>query len=716
MNKSTNISEFLVAVPEFELVSAVVSVLSDTSANTDVDDLDLGSPTVGTSISTAILDRALARVGHNAVWKTGAEYEFPCCIALNSGGYAVALGVVDEQIILREPGPRKTNRLVRLADFEALCTKNWFQVLPAEDYLLEQYSGRSAEGHWFWSKLLSDKRRFAEIVVASLFANMLAVATSLFALQVYDRVIPAQAEATLWVLASGVGIGILFEALLRLSRAQLIDRMGRNADLDITSDLFSRVLGMRLDKRPGSAGSVAYSVREFSAVKEFFTTAAVSAAADLPFVFIFLALTYAIAGQVAYVIGVGALIIMLPNLLLGARMSRLSEEALGGLSSASRLLTEVSYGLETVKTTSSESYFKKQWEEIVALNAWKTTEQRRLGAFLTYWATAIQQATYVLSVTAGVYLVFAGEMTTGAIISVGILSTRTLSPITQISQILSRWQNMKSSLASLDRVANAPQDREPDRQYIRKPVVSGELKFKNVKFFHPEATKPTLDLGSLIIPQGSRLVLLGPNGSGKSTFLRLTSGLFQPEQGELLLDGLDYRQIDPTDMRRNIGYLPQDVQLFRGSIRDNLQSYRSDVDDAQMIEALNFSGLGDFINSHPKGLDLQIHDGGSGLSVGQRQSIGLARLFLQNPKIVLLDEPTAALDQRSEALLVNRIGNWIGDKTCIVATHRLQILSIMSHIAVLQEGRIAIKGPRDEVLKRISVEPSQKQSQNETVG
>lgn len=686
------------------LQDALSALLKLHSLDLDADQLREGLPAAGEDLPEDLLERTVKRIGYRLVWQDRPAIEalnFPCCVLLQGGGYAIALAGNSETYTLMDP--RRFDASIELSreNFQAVFAGRSFEVLPAVETLLIRHSSGPTHTHWFWGRLFLQKRSLFNVIGASLFANILAVVTSLFALQVYDRVIPAQSEATLWVLASGVGLAIFFEAVLRISRARLVDHVGKEAEIEITSELFERVISMKIDKRPASPGAIVYMVREFSAVKEFFTNVAVGVVADLPFAVIFLLLIYGIAGHVVWIILAGAILIVLPNIALQSRMSKLSQEAQGGMSSASRLLTEASYGLEALRTTRSEPMFQKQWEEIIALNAIKTTEQRSLRAFLTYWAMAIQQATYVFAVIACVYMVFSGGLSTGAIIAIGILTTRTLSPISQLSQALSSWQNMRTALTSLETVVNSQQERTGDRSYLRRPKLSGNINFQRLRYAHQGAKHMSLDIENLEIPAGQRLAILGANGSGKSTFLRLAAGIYQPTEGEVLIGNLDIRQVDPTDLRRNIGYLPQETKMFRGTLRDNLSSGRLGYTDDQLLESLAFGGLGDFVRRHPDGLDLQISDGGEGLSVGQRQSIGLARLFLQDPSIVILDEPTSALDSNLENTLVPRIGKWIGERTCIIATHRPLILSEMTHVAVLQQGRVVLAGKRDDVLRKI---------------
>lgn len=687
------------------LLGASVTYMRFLSIDIDADQFVSGLPIDGGILPEPALERAVGRLDMVLRWKTHRKVkanDLPCCARLKNGEFVVLTSIKDDVFLMLDPSNDGSVRELSVALFRSDYAGQIFNIFPSVARLQKQHSVVDIRGHWFWNRLFTQRTRLLDIVVSSLFANILAITVSLFALQVYDRVLPGQSEATLWVLAGGAFIAISFEALLRVSRARLIDIMGKEAEIEITRDIFSRFVGMKLGSRPAPPGSLIHMVREFSAVKEFFSTAAVGVVADLPFVFIFLGLIYGIAGNVVWVVVVGALLTILPSLLLRGKMAQLSKETMGGMSSASRLLTEAAYGAETMKLSRGEVHFQKQWEDIVSLNAAKTTEQRTLTAFLTHWATSMQQMTYVSAVIAGVYMVFAKEFTMGAIIAVSILSTRTLSPITQLSQVLSRWQNMKTALDGLDTVMASEQERHSDRQYLRRPRLQGGIKAQKVKYSHPGSKLVGLDVDGLGLEPGTRLGLLGENGSGKSTLLRLLAGLYDPSEGEVLIDGIDVRQIDPVDLRNNIGYLPQEVRLFRGTLRENLSMDGRRYTDEKLLEALAFGGLGEFAKQHPEGLDAKILDGGDGFSIGQKQSIGLARVFLLDPAIILLDEPTASLDQNLEIVVVQRLGRWIGNRTCVVATHRMQILSQMNKVAVLHRGKLVTIGDRDEVLKKIT--------------
>jgi len=669
------------------------------------DDLWVGLPrSEGGEMALELLERALKRVGHSVVQtkepKVG-MIQVPSVIALRNGKYALVTAIQGDRIVLVDGKENSVQRSLPIKTVELFYAGEYLTYYPSLGELERRHTSNAQTGHWFWSRLFKPRSRVVDVMLASLVANLIAVAVSLFALQVYDRVIPNQNEATLWVLAIGAMVAVLFEFFLRIARSKLIDDTGKTSEIELTRELFQKLLGMRLDKMPGGPGSVAHMVREFQGVREFFNTAAVGVIADLPFVFIFLAIIYTIAGPIVWIIVAGAVAMILPSLFFQRRMAKLSQETQGGLSSASRLLTEASYGLENVKTSGSESWLLKSWEEIIHLNATKSSEQRHLAAKLTFWAGSVQQWTYISAIIGGVYLLFAGEFTTGSIIAISILSSRTLSPISQLAGVITRWQNMVTALKGMEVVINSEQELQKERTYIRRSRFSGRISLNGIQATYPSKELPTIHIDKLKLEPGDRLALLGSNGSGKSTLLRVFSGLHHPSSGDFLLDGIDIRQIDPNDVRKNVGYVPQELRLFQGKLRENLQSFGRQFDDADIFEALRFAGLSDMVRAHPEGLDLPIFDGGSGLSSGQKTAVSLARMHLMDPSIVILDEPTAALDQEAEAKFIDQFDQWLGDRSCIIATHRMAILQKMTKVAIMQGGRLTIYGPRDLVLAEL---------------
>ncbi|MFO7770790.1 MAG: ATP-binding cassette domain-containing protein, partial [Roseovarius gahaiensis] len=595
---------------------------------------------------------------------------------------------------------------VPLSEFEPYFTGIIVRAEAPLGTISKAHTEDTAAPHWFWGQFAGFRRHFGEVVLGSFVANLLAVAVALFALQVYDRVIPHQSQATLWVLAGGAGLALMMEAFLKIARARLMDGAGRQIELNVQSLLMNRLLGMRSEVAGRAPSQLFSAMREFGSVREFFTASTIGSLADVPFIFVFLLLVASIAGNVVWVLVFGAILMVLPGFFLQKKMIRLTQETQGASSKSSRLLHEAIFELDTLKTQRAEDRFRRLWRELTTLQALKSSEQRKLASTLTFWSQGVQQATYVAAIIMGTYLVFAGEFTVGSIIAVSILTSRTLAPLTQLAGTMARWSNVKSALTGMDQIAMAEQDSAEDRAYLRRETLAGGFELREVQFGYDEGAAPVVDIPALAIQPGQKLAILGANGSGKSTFLKLLSGLYAPAKGRIMLDGTDMNQIEARDLRRLVGYLGQDVRLFTGSLRENLNLTLLERDDDRLMQALDFAGLGPFVKSHPKGLDLEIRDGGQGLSQGQRQSIGWARLWLQDPRICLLDEPTAALDQTLERTLVSRLETWLEGRTAVIATHRVPILQLTDRTMILQNGRMAVDGPRDQVLAHIAQAPT----------
>ena len=559
--------------------------------------------------------------------------------------------------------------------------------------------------HWFWGEFTKYRRQIAEVAAGSLVANLLAVAVALFSLQVYDRVIPHKSEPTLWVLGLGALLAVLFEGFLKSARSSLMDNTGRRIELVVQSVLMSRLIGMKGNPQTRRPGQIFNAMREFGSVREFFTASTIGTVADLPFIAIFLFLIASIGGNVVWVVIAGGLLMVAPSVLMRNKMMRMTEASQGVATRQARLLHEAVFEHETIAITRGEDRLRRLWAELTALNAVRMSNQRRLTSSLTYWAQGVQQATYIATVTLGAFLVFAGDFTVGTIIAIGILTGRTLGPLSQLSATMARWSNVKSALSALDAIVAAPQAEETGRKYLRRDRLSGAYEVRQLEFRYDPQSAATVDIPAMAIPAGQHVAVLGANGSGKSTLLRVLAGLYDPTAGRILMDGVDMGQIHPRDQRRCIGYLGQDVRLLAGTLRDNLNTTQLERDDERLFAALDFAGLGPFVRNHPRGLDIEIREMGEGLSVGQRQSIGWARMWLQDPSVVLLDEPTAALDQTLEATLVSRLHDWLAGRTAIIATHRVPILQLTERTIILQNGKLAVDGPRDAVLAHLMKAP-----------
>ena len=625
---------------------------------------------------------------------------WPALAEMSSWQVVLVLAEGEGRVEVYDPTAPDCRSEVPRVDFKSVYTG---RILRARTTMadLEKRHSTALQTHWFWGEFQRYRRQLLEVAAGSLVANLLAVSVALFSLQVYDRVIPHQSEATLWVLALGAMLAILMEGMLKAARSGLMDVTGRRIELVVQDHLMNRLLGMKANPAERRPSQMFNAMREFSSVREFFTASTIGTIADLPFIIIFLALVASIGGNVVWVLIVGGILMVLPGFLMAERMVAMTRASQGASIRQSKLLYEAVFESETVTVTRGEDRVKRLWSELVTLNAVKTADQRKLTSMLTYWAQAVQQATYIGAVVVGAYLVFAGDFTVGTIIAIGILTGRTLGPLSQLSATMARWSNVKAALEALDAIAEAEQTEDSSRKYLRREKLVGAYELRALEFRYDPQSAPSVDIPALAIPAGQHIAVLGTNGSGKSTLLRLLAGLYDPTGGRVLIDGVDLGQVHPRDLRRGIGYLGQEVRLLAGSLRDNLNTTQLERNDDRLLAALDFAGLGPFVRNHPRGLDLEIKEMGEGLSVGQRQSIGWARLWLQDPAVAILDEPTAALDQTLEGTLVSRLHTWLEGRTAIIATHRVPILQLTTRTVILQNGKLAVDGPRDAVLAHL---------------
>lgn len=653
-----------------------------------------------TEIAKALKDCGLTTAVEKVQMPTAKH--LPALAEMTSGQIVLVLSQDENGVQIYDTTCPDMRAEVSAHDFTQVYSGRLLRAKTTMAELEKRHAVGTGKGHWFWSELQNYRRQMLEVAAGSLVANLLAVSVSLFSMQVYDRVIPYQSEPTLWVLAWGAMLAIALEAALKLARSGLMDVTGKRIELTVQGRLMDRLLGMKTGPGQKSPSQVFSAMREFSSVREFFTASTIGTVADLPFLLIFLALVASIGGNLVWVLIIGGVLMVLPGFLLQKRMMALTAATQGASQKTARLLYEAIFEAETVTTQRGEDRVKRIWNELSALSAARSADQRHLTAMLGYWAAAVQQATYVVAVIFGAYLVFAGEFTVGTIIAIGILTGRTLGPLAALSSTLAKWTNVKAALDGLEAIANSKQYEEEGRHYLRRNRLLGMYELRNLEFRYDANSPPTVEINALAIPQGQHVAVLGANGSGKSTLLRLLAGLYEPTRGRILLDGVDMDQLHPRDLRRGLGYLGQDVRLFAGTLRDNLNLTQLERDDDRLFAALDFAGLGPFVRNHPRGLDLEIKEMGEGLSVGQRQSIGWARIWLQDPAVAILDEPTSALDQTLESTLVSRLGSWLQGRTAIIATHRVPILQLTSRTLILQNGKLAVDGPRDQVLAHLA--------------
>ncbi len=552
--------------------------------------------------------------------------------------------------------------------------------------------------HWFWDTIAESWPVYGEVIIAAFLINLFALASPLFIMNVYDRVVPNHAIETLWVLGIGVTIVYGFDLLMRSLRGYFIDVAGKRADIVLSASLFERVLGIRLDARPPSVGALANNLHEFDTFREFFTSATLSALIDLPFTLLFILIIWLLGGSLA-VIPVSVLpLCFISAYVIQRSLAGHTEMLLRHASQKQATLIETLTGLETVKCIGAESTLQRRWEQAVGTIASISLKTRLLSSSAINITIFFQQMATVAVVIYGVYLIGDGELSVGGLIASTILTGRALAPLGQAAGILTRLNQAKSAYSATDTIMKTPVERPADKSFLDRSQIKGSVEFKNVSFAYPNQAVEALDNISFRICAGERVAIIGRIGSGKSTIERLILGLYEPAAGSILIDDIDSRQLDPVDIRRNVGYVPQDSFLFYGTVKDNIVFGMPHAEDSAVLRAARIAGVTDFVNKHPLGFDLQVGERGERLSGGQRQSITVARALLRDPPILVMDEPSNAMDNTTEEIFKSRLRESIGNKTLILVTHRASLLSLVDRVIVMDNCRIIADGPKDNVL------------------
>ena len=554
---------------------------------------------------------------------------------------------------------------------------------------------------WFWSALWENKSIYAEVIAAAVMINLFALGSSLFVMNVYDRVVPNNAIATLWVLAIGVLIVYIFDFILKNLRAHFLDHAGRKADVKVSARLFEQMLGMTMEARPASAGVMASHMREFETLRDFFTSATMAALIDLPFIFFFIAIIAVIGGPIAFVPLVAVPIVLAVGMMMQKSLRAAIKESMMESALKNALLFETISGLETVKVQAAEGHTQRRWEELTDKASRTSVKTRRVNAFALNFATFIQQLVSVFVVIVGVFLIKEAEISMGALIACVILSGRAMAPLAQIAGLLTRMHQSAESLRQLDDLMKKDVERPAGKHFISMPSIQGKVEFRDVVFHYPEQTVAALSNLNFTLEPGDHVGIIGAVGSGKTTIERLLINLYQPDSGSVQLDGTDVRQIDPGDLRRNVGAVQQSPQLFYGSVRENMTMGHEMAPDRAVLRAAELAGVTEFLKESQAGLDTQVGERGEALSGGQRQAVAIARALLYDPPVLILDEPTASMDPASENRLRKRLHHVTEGRTTILITHKGSMLTLVDKLILLDRGKLIAFGPKDEVIRKL---------------
>lgn len=626
----------------------------------------------------------------------------PCILLLQNDRSCVLVSMRDGRANVIFPELPDSTQTVPLEDLQAAYTGYAiFATVPAA---AEKRITAPTLGHgkrWFWDVLRYYAPIYRHVAVASVVINLIAVATPLFVMNVYDRVVPNNATDTLWVLASGVFAIYFFNFLLSALRTHFVDVAGRNADVVLNSLLVEKVLSMRLDAKPESTGAMVNNLREFEQLREFFSSSSLLAFIDLPFLVIFLLLIAFIAGPMV-LLPIAAIPVLLGiGFFLQQRSKRAAESGYRQNMQKNALLVELVSGLETLKSCMAENRMQRLWEAVCGLSAESSSTARKYNQLAVASSMLITQLITVIMIVWGVYRIGDGLMSMGALIGVNILVGRTMAPLLQMASLLTRLQNSRLALQGLDMIMKLPSETDMEQACMDFGSLEGSFELDKVSFAYPRSERLAIDQVSLRIAPGEKVGIIGPMGSGKSSLARLLLGLYLPRDGAVKFGGVDIRQIPTADLRGRIGVLPQDIVLFYGTVRENIALGDPSINDHLILRAATLAGVTDFIRDNPAGFGTQVGEQGKALSGGQRQAVALARALVRDPEVLILDEPTSNMDTGSELDLQRRLEGIIGDRTLILITHRLSMLRMVDRLIVMDGGRIRYDGPRDAVLAKL---------------
>ncbi|WP_321778718.1 type I secretion system permease/ATPase [Sulfurimonas sp.] len=555
--------------------------------------------------------------------------------------------------------------------------------------------------HWFWSTIKLSSGIYKDVLYASLLINLFVLASPLFTMNVYDRVVPNNAIETLWVFALGVSVIYILDTFLKFTRTYLLENAAKKSDIIMSSIIFEKVLNLKMANHPASVGSFSSNLKDFDSIRSFLTNATMAAIIDLPFAVIFLAVIAYIGGSIVIIPMLTMLLILSYAIIIKKPLRQSIQSTHEASAKKSSILIETLNNIETLKTLGTLNQVQYKWEESTGEIASKSLKSRLLSASIPTITQLLIQLNTVMIIVYGVYLIQGFELSMGGLIAIVILTSRTLAPMGQVAALLTNYEDTKTSYETLNDIISQPSERPDGKKFVERPNFTGHIEFVNVTFTYPNTEVPALRNVSFEIKSGEHVAIIGRIGSGKSTVQKLILGLYEADSGQILIDGIDIQQIDPADLRKNMGYVSQDIMLFRGTVKENIIYRATHVNDSAMIRAANVSGASEFIKKHPKGYEMPIGERGQGLSGGQRQSIGIARAFLLSAPIMLMDEPSNAMDQITEANLLKNLQKSLKGTTSLLVTQKMTLLKIVERVIVINDGKVFIDAPKQEALKQL---------------
>lgn len=664
-----------------------------------------GLPQEESVITASSIVRAAEGIGiaaktvHRPQLENITKLVMPCILLLRGGNACVLLERNEETARVVIPGHGMDETEVPVADLEEEYTgyaifchrKSKLDKRASELKLLKTKK-------WFWGVILRFWPIYRHVIGASVMTNLIIVASPLFVMNVYDRVIPNNAFDTLWALAIGIGIAYIFDFMLKNLRSYFVDVAGRNADILIGSRIMRHLMSARLDHMPESAGAIANNVREFESMREFFSSSSLVALIDLPFLFLFMWVIYYIGGPLVWPMVIAVPVVILVGFLIQMPFQHIIENHYKESTQKNALLFEIVQGLETIKTSMAEGRMQSRWENVVGMSAMSNSRAKVLANISVTFSALATQLVSVSIIIIGVYLISEGELTVGGLIACNILSSRAMAPLSAIAGLLTRFQQSRMALNALNLLMDMPSERPEDKETFHYGEIDPSMTLEDVSFSYPGTDKAVLSDINLHLKPGEKVGIIGKTGAGKSSLGKLCVGLYQPVHGSVKLGNIDLRQMDVANLRRKVGYVSQDPLLFYGTLRDNIAFGLPEADDQSIKYASELAGVNDFVKNHPAGFGMKVGERGASLSGGQRQAVSIARAVLPDPEVLIMDEPSSNMDNQSEVRLKNNLQPFIKDKTVIVITHRHSMLDLVDRLVVMDNGRIVVDGPKQAVL------------------
>ena len=690
------------------LLDSVIAIANIFGITTTLEALSAGLPLEGNRLTPDLLPRAAARAGLTAKLARRSLDDLrpgllPAILLLKGNQACLLLEWLPSgEARVRFPENGESSDVLTREELEHLFAGIVCFVRPIFKFdLRSPDTGQSKSQHWFWSVVFQNWRLYRDSLLAALLINVFALAMPMFSMIVYDRVVPNRAVETLWVLSIGVLLMMLFDTLLRVLRAYILDTAGKRIDVTLSARIMERVLGLGMPDRPTSVGSFAANLRAFESVREFVASATITTLVDIPCVFVFFFVIAWISPWLLLPPLFCIALLILASMVVQQKMQELVEVTQRANSQRNATLVESLVGIETVKFMVAESSFQRKWEQSTVFLAQNGTKLKLLSSSIMSLVQLLQQLVSVVVIIIGVYLLSENQLSMGGIIAASMLAGRAMAPFGQVAGLLMQYHNAKSGLASIEMHMQTQPERADASSFLHRARFQGTIEFKNVSFSYPGQQQAVLRNVSFKIQAGEKVAFIGRVGSGKSTIQRLVLGLYQPTEGAILIDGIDLRQIDPAELRRAAGFVSQDVSLFFGTLKDNITLGTPFADDRDIVAAAEIAGVTEFANRHPRGFDMLIGERGESLSGGQRQAIGIARAVLNNAPILLLDEPSSAMDHQSEDLLKARLKRFTQGKTVILVTHRTSLLELVDRLIVIDNGKVMADGAKPQVIEAL---------------